>query len=177
MTANTGRADYDQAVSLSALQPGEPIFILKAGDIAAADAIRAWAALAYSAGTPIEVVEMALQRADEFEDWPDRKAADGPKLEPHQRLNLRNQFALRAWAAKEAAVTPDIALAEQRGVSAVLGRLRPLLTDLAALLRMEDGHVRVRTVDGLSSVGVSEALEAIYALAGQDVRARLQAAD
>lgn len=175
MTAATGRADYDQAVTLSALQPGEPLFILKAGDAVAADAVRAWAALAFTAGTPIEVVEMALQQAENMDAWPMKKVADGPDLTPHERLNLRNRFALRAWAAKNAPVTPEIALAEQRGISAVLGRLRPLLTDLAQHMSISCGAIQVEAIDGQTSIAACDVLEAIYALAGQDLRARLEA--
>lgn len=132
MSAATGRADYDQTVNLSTLSPGEPIFILKAGDAVAADAVRAWAALAHKQGTPPEAVELALQQADVMEAWPTKKTPDGPNIGPNERLQLRSEFSRRAWRARQIAPTPDIALAEQLGVDSVLGRLRPLLTDLEA---------------------------------------------
>lgn len=161
MTAATGRPDYDQAVKLSTLSPGEPIFVLRAGDACAADTVRAWATLAHAAGAPLEAVELALQQADRMEQWPDRKTPDGPDLTEAQRLDLRNSLARRAWRAKDMAPTPEIVMAEQLGRSAVLGPLRSELTALTAVIK--------------SGEPIAVALRRLFRLAGRDYDAALAA--
>lgn len=135
MTAATGRPDYDEAVKLSALTPGEPIFVLRAGDACAADTVRAWAALAHREGTPLEALELALQQADRMEAWPNRKAPDGPDLPATTRLDLRNQLARRSWRFRDAIPTAELVMAEQLGRSAVVGPLRAFLTVFTAALQ------------------------------------------
>ena len=137
-SAVTGRDDYDQIVRIGGIQRDEPTFILKAGDIVAADTVRAWTALAHAKGCPAEVLELALQQADRMEAWPDRKAPDGPDLGETDRLQLRYQFERRAWRARAQTPTPDLAMAEQLGVSSVVGKLRPLVADLIRELAAED---------------------------------------
>ena len=174
MTA-TGRPDYDQAIKLSSLSPGEPIFVIRAGDAVAGDAVRAWAALAYQQGAPAEALELALQQADLMEAWPMKKAPDGPDLPDHRRKQLVSEHGRRAWRHSRAAPTADVALGHQLGVDEVLGRLRPLLTDLAQSLSISCGHIQVETIEGQTSIAACEALEAVFAVAGQDLRARLEA--
>lgn len=155
MTAATGRADYDQSVKLSTLSPGEPIFVLRAGDAVSADAVRAWAALAHRQGTPPEALELALQQADAMEAWPTKKTPDGPHIGPNERLQLRSEFSRRAWRVRQAVPKPEIVLAEQLGIDSVLGRLRPLLIDLEAA-RAKGGDQE-------------PALAAIFALTGRSL--------
>lgn len=130
MTAATGRDDYDHAVKLATLDPGEPLFVLRGRDAVAGDTVRAWAGLAHRAGAPDEAVELALQQADRIDAWPLKKAPDGPDLEDHQRKQLRNQLGRRAWTARARLQGDTEVLAHRMGQDAVLGRLRPLLTAL-----------------------------------------------
>ncbi|WP_292065901.1 hypothetical protein [Brevundimonas sp. UBA7664] len=137
MIAATGRPDYDASVKLATLTPQEPIFVLRAGDMCAPAAVRAWAALAHAAETPIAALELALQQADRMEKWPTRKRPDGPDLTHDQAKQLEYQFQRRAWATRDAVPSVDIVMAEQLGRSAVVGPLRSILSEYEAALEAE----------------------------------------
>lgn len=170
MTAATGRQDYDQTVKLSSLQPGEPIFVLRAQDAAAADAVRAWAAIAHGLGAPAEALEMALQQADRMAAWPDKKAPDGPDLAEGSRKQLRNQFARRAWNMRDAAPDISLVMAEQLGRADVVGRLRPLVSAVADRTRRGPGGELVYSPPADRA---SCPLDALFRLLGASLDARL----
>lgn len=130
MTAATGRKDYDHTVTLSTLEPGEPIFVIRGRDAVGADAVRAWANLAGKSGAPVEAVELALKQADRLAAWPAKKNPDGPDLSDHERKQLRYEHSRRAWNARERISGESEILAHQLGQDAVRGVLRPLLADL-----------------------------------------------
>jgi hypothetical protein len=108
----TGRPDFDAMVKFSSIPVDEPKFILRAQDACAADAVRAWAELAKSAGTPLAVVEQALHQADRMEAWPIKKVADADHLTPDEAKNLVADHKRRLW--NLGAMTPE-AIAERRG--------------------------------------------------------------
>lgn len=162
MTAATGRADYDNTVSLATLQADEPIFVIRGRDLVGADAVRAWANFAHRAGAPIEAIELALQQADRLEAWPNKKAPDGPDLSESQRKQLRYEHSRRAWNARTRMPGEEMLLAVQLGRSEVMGKVRPLVIQLLeAILR-----------EGLKPAdlgAVHDALAALVAFAGYDV--------
>lgn len=154
MTAAAGRADYDAGIKLATLTPEEPIFVLRAGDVCAPAAVRAWAALAHAAKTPIAALEMALQQADRMERWPTRKRPDGPDLTADQSKQLEYQFQRRAWATRDAVPSVDLVMAEQLGRSAVVGPLRSIVGQLADAIEAEEN--------------INPALRQLFALVGRD---------
>ena len=54
----------------------EPIFVLRATDILAEDAVRHWAAHALYKGVPATKVQDALDVADAMREWPRKKLPD-----------------------------------------------------------------------------------------------------
>lgn len=54
----------------------EPVFILRAQDKLAPALVRAWAALAAEHGCDIVKCQMAVETAEDMEDWPTRKFPD-----------------------------------------------------------------------------------------------------
>jgi hypothetical protein len=54
----------------------EPIFVLRANDALAEDAVRHWAAHALYKGVPAEKVKGALEIADAMNAWPSKKIPD-----------------------------------------------------------------------------------------------------
>lgn len=130
MTTDSGRPDYDQLIKVSSLAPGEPVFVIRAQDECAGDAVRAWAALAWNASVPAEVVELALQQADRMDKWPVKKAPDGPDLADHRRKDLRNQLNRRAWSSRPAAPDAATITAQLLGRNAIISQIRPLLDEI-----------------------------------------------
>ena len=61
---------------LNKAHPDEPIFVLRAQDICAAQAVRYWGYLAQANGTPIPKVEEALKLADKMDLWIGKKIPD-----------------------------------------------------------------------------------------------------
>lgn len=51
------------------LEPDEPAFVLRAGDLMAADFVRLWAARAEEFGVPTARIQAALKTADAMERW------------------------------------------------------------------------------------------------------------
>ena len=66
----------DNRSTLNKAHPDEPLFILRAQDALAAQAVRYWAFLAQANGTPIPKVEEALRNADKMELWLGKKIPD-----------------------------------------------------------------------------------------------------
>lgn len=163
MRASTGRADYDQTVSLTTLEPGEPIFVIRGRDAVGAGAVRAWANLAAKAGAPIEAVELALQQADRLEAWPDKKKPDGPDLTEGQRKQLRYEHSRRAWDGRAVVETEAGLLAAQLARSQIVAAMRPGLDRLASYIDL-DMHV-------------PEEFVALFEAAGRDLHAELNALD
>lgn len=56
--------------------PAEPVFILRARDSLAAEAVRDWAARAADAGVDPRKVKGALDIADAMDAWPTKKLPD-----------------------------------------------------------------------------------------------------
>ncbi|MET3665949.1 hypothetical protein [Caulobacter sp. 1776] len=130
MNDNAGRHDYDQLVRFRQIQPGEPYFLIRGQDAVAGDAVRAWASLARTAGAPSAIVEQALQQADRLDAWPTKKTPDADHLTDAEQKQLAYALSRRAWHAREDSADVKVMLAEERAISAALGRLRPLLNDL-----------------------------------------------
>lgn len=78
-----GRKDYDKGglivAGTTSIAEEEPVFILRAQDIAAPAAIRAWVKLAKSLGASAHILESAESLARAMEGWPLRKLADMPE--------------------------------------------------------------------------------------------------
>ena len=64
------RDDYNSKID--EIPNDEPVFLLRAQDLTAADTVRYWASLQQ----PGEIVEMALKHADLMDEWPIKKMAD-----------------------------------------------------------------------------------------------------
>jgi hypothetical protein len=75
-----GRADYNDQIQAPAhlIPIDEPVFLLRAQDRAAANTVRAWAALVEALGGPPEVVANARRQADLMDAWPVKKVPDSP---------------------------------------------------------------------------------------------------
>ncbi len=132
MTAQTGRPDYDHTSRIGTAAPGEPVFIVKGSDVVAGDTVRAWASLAAKAGTPAEVLELALQQADAMDRWGHKKKPLGPDLTENERLQLRVQHGRRAWQAREGVADTYPLLADKLAQDCISGILRPILAELLA---------------------------------------------
>lgn len=64
------------STSLAKAGDDEPIFVLRATDALAEDAVRHWAAHALYKGVPAAKVQEALEVADAMNRWPDKKIPD-----------------------------------------------------------------------------------------------------
>lgn len=129
---NAGRDDYNALDSFNQLGAGEPYFRTRGRDVLSGPAARGWAALAYDAGVPIAAIEQALQQADRLDAHPEKRLPNADHLSAADAKQLEYQFSRRARAAAADAADPRIMLAEQRAYDAVLGKIRPLLTQLFA---------------------------------------------
>jgi hypothetical protein len=108
-----GRDDYDGLLKTRTIPEHEPRFILRAQDIVAVDTVRAWASLALMAGSPIAVVEQALQQADRMELWPVKKFADADHIKDPAVLELA--FGQRLWSAEPQTASTVRELCEAKG--------------------------------------------------------------
>lgn len=61
---------------LDKVEPGEPIFVLRARDPLAAILVQQWASMARAGGTPRAKVSEALRIADDMDAWPEKKHPD-----------------------------------------------------------------------------------------------------
>lgn len=70
----------------------EPVFLIRAQDIAGAATVRAWAELATAYGASREIVRAARDIADAMDQWPKKKVPDLPKVAPikHAIYELRD---------------------------------------------------------------------------------------
>lgn len=71
------RAGYDK--TMKKIPKDEPVFVLRAQDVAAADAVRYWAAVAQQKGAAPEIVSAAIRHADLMDQWPTKKIPDMPE--------------------------------------------------------------------------------------------------
>jgi hypothetical protein len=69
-------ATKHNSVSLEKARDDEPIFVLRAQDRLAADAVRHWADRAEQAGSTAAKVAEAREIADAMDRWPARKLPD-----------------------------------------------------------------------------------------------------
>jgi hypothetical protein len=67
-----GAPDYDSKTALGCEADGEPVFLLRAQDIYAADTVRYWAGRV----TNPEMKQQAEAKADSMEAWPEHKEPD-----------------------------------------------------------------------------------------------------
>lgn len=64
------RADYDRFQDPAGIVPeGEPVFLLRGKDLAAPEAVRAWAFAARGLGASDDIVDLAYAWADEMERY------------------------------------------------------------------------------------------------------------
>lgn len=61
---------------LGKAKPDEPVFILRAQDVLAADLVDAWATQANLLGCPWDKVREARELAKAMREWPGRKSPD-----------------------------------------------------------------------------------------------------
>lgn len=133
---NTGRSDYDHMIKMSRLEPGEPVFVIRARDRVSAATVRAWAALAHRAGSPDALIEQALAQADAMEAWPQKQVADANHLSEAEAQRLAFALSRRAWNARtQARPSPAELLAERRGYDLGANRVRRLESSMSLLLQ------------------------------------------
>jgi hypothetical protein len=75
-----GRNDYNRRIQDvgGQIPDDEPVFLLRAQDVAAADTVRYWAKLNVEGGGDKDVSDRALAHADNMEAWVIKKRADTP---------------------------------------------------------------------------------------------------
>lgn len=56
----------------------EPVFLLRAQDLNAAEVVRFWAFLAQESGADENTIKSALAQADAMDAWPRKKTPDAP---------------------------------------------------------------------------------------------------
>jgi hypothetical protein len=54
----------------------EPVFLLRAQDRFAADAVRCWADMAEAGGADADIVRLARRHAEKMDAWPKKKTPD-----------------------------------------------------------------------------------------------------
>lgn len=75
------RADYNRIQDPAGLIPAdEPVFLIRAQDVAAAPTIRFWASQAEARGAAPDIVEAARRQADEIETYQDTVKVKVPDL-------------------------------------------------------------------------------------------------
>ena len=127
--ANFGRPDLDHLVKAAHVPAGEPKFLLRGRDPAAAGAVRAWASLARELGVTLAVIEQALVQADAMDAWAPKRLPDAEHLTEPERKQLEYQHDRRAWRAHVVAHEDRLAdlavlLAERRGWRAAMAHVR-----------------------------------------------------
>ena len=71
------RKDYQDLTELDKSIPkNEPVFLLRAQDLVAADVVRFWAQRNAELGGSAELTKAALQHAAKMDKWPRKKLAD-----------------------------------------------------------------------------------------------------
>lgn len=94
---DTGRPDLNSLIKVASIPQDEPTFLLRAQDLCAADAVRAWCAFAAIAGAPPAVLEAAMVQADHMAAWPVKKLPGDDHLQDHERKQLEYQHGRRGW--------------------------------------------------------------------------------
>lgn len=137
--STSGREDYDAAISISGMEPGEPFFLIKGHDVAASEAIRAYAHALFRREADHAMVESALQAADRIAAYPSKRLANTDHMTSPQVAQLRYQFGRRAQSASNA-VEADVSLmlAETRAQQIIMSRLRSTLRDFFEGMRLEE---------------------------------------
>jgi hypothetical protein len=82
-----GRDDYTlQNLSLADLlgkiPDNEPVFLLRAQDLAAPDTVREWCRLAHKNGASVETLMSAYKQASAMEEWQRKNARKTPDVPP-----------------------------------------------------------------------------------------------
>lgn len=71
------RKDYQDLIELDKKIPrNEPVFLIRAQDLAGADTMRFWAQRNAELGGSAELTKAALQHAAKADRWPKKKLAD-----------------------------------------------------------------------------------------------------
>jgi hypothetical protein len=164
----SGRDDYDAAVKMNMLMPGEPWFLVKGHDPAFAAAVRAYAAEIHRLGGPLENVESALQLADKGERFEPKRMPDSVREHDHERKQLRYQLSQRLRftslvaqlppGAQHADVARDLLKVAKAGLKAMERDLRCTL-ESGCLLDPATHEPRRETLDEVFEAEVA-ALEA-----------------
>lgn len=71
-----GRPDYDSIQDTDGganIHPDEPVFLLRAKDVIAAEVVRYWAKRAAENGVDNYTYKMAINQAERMEKWPVKK--------------------------------------------------------------------------------------------------------
>ncbi|MDQ7813879.1 hypothetical protein [Brevundimonas sp.] len=165
---STGRPDYDALFSTRGLSEGEPVFIIKAHDKVGGDAIRAYAALAHRAGAPPAATELALQQADAFDRWPEKRVPKGPALDDAARKQLAYQLGRRAWTSRATIEDHHPLLADKLASDAIASRIRPTITALIERIPPADRPLVI--------ADPTHPLHDLCRLAGWDLAGRIAAA-
>jgi hypothetical protein len=79
MDAESEAARLKARIEDGTLPRYEPLFVLRAQDVLAADVVRIWASLAESRGVPAEKVREAMQLAAAMKCWPVKQVPGRPK--------------------------------------------------------------------------------------------------
>lgn len=93
----TGRDDWDAMIRVAGIPEQEPVFVLRAQDPSAAQAVREWAHLALQAGAPESIVEQALRQAERMDAWPVKKTPDADRLSEAEAKQLAYCYSRRVW--------------------------------------------------------------------------------
>jgi hypothetical protein len=81
---NFGRNDYAERITdqlppaKGGIPPEEPVFLLRAQDASAAQAVKYWIALNRANGADPDTLANARQVAEAMEAWPTKKTPDAP---------------------------------------------------------------------------------------------------
>ena len=123
--ANAGRPDLDRLVQARHIPAGEPIFLLRARDPVARQAILGWIASAHDHGVSPAVIEEAFQQLDAFEAWATKQLPNADHLSEAERKQLEYELGRRAWR-QDFGKVPDPAVihAYQRGWDAAMALVR-----------------------------------------------------
>ncbi|MGI8839721.1 MAG: hypothetical protein ACR2F8_02885 [Caulobacteraceae bacterium] len=93
----TGRDDLNELVRVSSIPADEPIFILRAQDVAAAATVRDWAARHFAERSSVSVIEQALRQADAMDKWPVKQPLNDGHLADHEAKQLVYAHGRREW--------------------------------------------------------------------------------
>ena len=93
----TGRPDLDVLVKVSSIPADEPTFILRGQNETAGATVRDWAERELAAGSPVAVIEQALQQADAMDKWPVKKALNQDHLSEDVAKQLVYAHGRRVW--------------------------------------------------------------------------------